>query len=529
MIPHSIQQGSISAPLAYVAEGFYAFIIGRTDNGDYEWVQASRDSQRWWPYMEDWWPDFVSGTPEIPETTPDPALMASKTIDRRRYNDKGENEQYRLVLDPARELNDVPVAVGTLIWLMPTHCLLTPDTGSPVETGEDPPEGLTSELWLFAYADSGPYAVQFKWEYIPRLYDEDLDEVQDYYFAEAFFLEDPKEKIIKIYPPAIGVESQVQFEHEEEDEDSEVTQNADSLPFTEVLREAHADDIDRQQTRGWVNWVQRAYQHDDGNGNIIYFGQWQLVSCNSSVEFMATVDEQLLPSSTVEVPQYARLWWNKPGFAFFEDSGYKIELNNQTSLAFEPGAPFSIYYDKRQNRWFCYTTSVVGTLIPRILYDDVAPGNTGKNAWPCATNMTADTAATKVLLDNTFPGNFRGYGDNHTDYSATTAAKVWTTVDLNGNEQIVAGIGLAKTIIVANTASGHAAVAKTTTSFTAAFTRVCDDGQPPTLSTPATLVVYNPGFEIDDNAADIVCVLDPGTGITDCLYRAADAPCPAPA
>ena len=165
-----------------------------------------------------------------------------------------------------------------------------------------------------------------------------------------------------------------------------------------------------------------------------------------------------------------------------------------------------------------------GALTPRILYDDIAPGDTDKNAWPCKSDMTADTSADKVSLDNTFPGNFRGYGDSHTDFTATNAAKVWTTVDLAGKEQIVTGIGLAKTIIVANTASGHAAVAKTTTSFTATFTRVCDDGQPPTVSSPATLVVDNSGFAIDDNLADIVCVMDVGGSH---LYRVLDAKCPA--
>lgn len=169
----------------------------------------------------------------------------------------------------------------------------------------------------------------------------------------------------------------------------------------------------------------------------------------------------------------------------------------------------------------------LGGLTPRILYDDVAPGDADKLAWPCKSDMTADTDADKVTVQNTHPGNFRGYGDSHTDYTATNAAKVLTYIDAAGDEQIAFGIGLAKTIIVANTASGHAAVAADTTSFTATFTRVCDDGQVPTASSPATLVVYNPGFEIDDNLTDIVCVLDTGTGVGNCLYRIIDADCPA--
>ena len=163
------------------------------------------------------------------------------------------------------------------------------------------------------------------------------------------------------------------------------------------------------------------------------------------------------------------------------------------------------------------------SLTPRILYDDVAPGDTDKNAWPCKDDMTADTDADKVLVQNPWIG-FRGYGDSHTDYTATNAARIFTTITPDGKESIVSGKGLAKTIIVANTASGHAAVAKTTASFTAAFTRACDDGQVPTASSPATLVVDNPGFAIDDNATGIVCIMDSGGSH---LYRIIDAPCPA--
>ena len=77
-------------------------------------------------------------------------------------------------------------------------------------------------------------------------------------------------------------------------------------------------------------------------------------------------------------------------------------------------------------------------LTPRILYDDVAPGDTDRYAWPVAADMTADTTADKVKIQNTFPGTFRGYGSNHgTGWDTTNAAKVWTTIDAAGNEQIV--------------------------------------------------------------------------------------------
>ena len=163
------------------------------------------------------------------------------------------------------------------------------------------------------------------------------------------------------------------------------------------------------------------------------------------------------------------------------------------------------------------------------LYDDVGPGDTtnAKQAWRLKNSsgsLVRDTDADKIVVNDGVLGDVRAYGSNHSGFS--TGAKGWASMEADGKYHIQSIQRLAKTIIVANTASGHAAVAAGTTSFTATVTRVCDDGQPPTVASPATVVVYNPGWEIDDNLTDIVCTLDTGTGISNCLYRIADADCP---
>lgn len=202
-----------------------------------------------------------------------------------------------------------------------------------------------------------------------------------------------------------------------------------------------------------------------------------------------------------------------------------IDSYQEATTAPPYGIGDRIYVTGKENKRVALQAA--SSLTPRILYDDVAPGDTNKLAWPVKNDNTADTSADKVTIQNTWIP-FRAYGDAHTDFTATNAAKVLTFIGPDGKETIACGQGLAKTIIVANTASGHAAVAAGTTSFTATLTRVCDDGQPPTVSSPATVVVYNPGMVINDNQAGIVCVMDTGTGVSNCLYRIIDpGACPA--
>jgi hypothetical protein len=152
-------------------------------------------------------------------------------------------------------------------------------------------------------------------------------------------------------------------------------------------------------------------------------------------------------------------------------------------------------------------------LTARILYDDVAPGDTDKNAWPVKSDMTADTAADKVLVQNTHPGNFRGYGSSHSGLSATTAAKVWTTVGPDGKEQIVAGKGLAKII----RGSGPDTTVAANASYTLSSPVALDDGQLP----GSTVSVTNYSTALPASATNVTVVADGAGG-----FRTLDGPCP---
>ncbi len=161
-------------------------------------------------------------------------------------------------------------------------------------------------------------------------------------------------------------------------------------------------------------------------------------------------------------------------------------------VSFSVGDKLVAWWDAQRGMFVpCFSSS----LTPRILYDDAVPGGTDINAYPVLADMTADTAATKVLVQNTHPGNFRGYGDAHTGFDATTAAKVWTTVDLAGKEQIVYGKGLAKLCrAVAKAAISGA-------SGTVDAVTVMDDGQSPVDSASTELSVNNPwNFYLADDA-----------------------------
>jgi len=155
------------------------------------------------------------------------------------------------------------------------------------------------------------------------------------------------------------------------------------------------------------------------------------------------------------------------------------------------------------NKYAIASLTSFGSLTPRILYDDVAPGDENKLAWPVASDMTADTAADKVTIQNTFPGHFRGYGDAHTDFDATTAAKVWTTIGTDGKEHIVCGKGLAKRCSAALTANA----APGATNVTVDTVVVLDGGQLPVAnSTSATIAncVMPPEASALDNATCII-------------------------
>jgi hypothetical protein len=161
-------------------------------------------------------------------------------------------------------------------------------------------------------------------------------------------------------------------------------------------------------------------------------------------------------------------------------------------------------------------------LIPFELYEDIAPSETNKDAWILKDDLTRDTDADKIHVSDGILGDVRALGSNtKTGGTPATGARGYAVVGPDGDNQIVAIQRKAKMIVVANTASGHAAVTSATTSFTATLTRVCDDGQNPLVGAATSLTVTNPGFEIDDNLADITCIQDGAT------YRIVDAKCPA--
>ena len=106
------------------------------------------------------------------------------------------------------------------------------------------------------------------------------------------------------------------------------------------------------------------------------------------------------------------------------------------------------------------------SLTPRILYDDVAPGDTDKLVWPVDDTMTADesTDPPTIQVQNTFPGMFRGFGSSHSGFSASTAAKVWTSQGSDGKEYIVAcsGSTIAKGTLSGSLSQGSSASASLT-------------------------------------------------------------------
>lgn len=167
-----------------------------------------------------------------------------------------------------------------------------------------------------------------------------------------------------------------------------------------------------------------------------------------------------------------------------------------------------------------------GGLTCRILYDDVAPGDSDKNAWPVKVesgSIVADTAAEKVLLQNVFHGTFRGYGSNHSGFSTTTAAKVWTMKGPDGKEHIVVGKGLAKRCHCQLNAS----LAATDSSATVKNVAPTDGGQSPVASGTLTVTnMRNPsgggGFA---GAVDTYCCIEHMEGSGAGSWYIYDMPC----
>lgn len=200
------------------------------------------------------------------------------------------------------------------------------------------------------------------------------------------------------------------------------------------------------------------------------------------------------------------------------DDEYMLDVSDAGS---SPGVGDKIVCYWNRQRGMFVPCGAVG-LTPFELYDDITPGGTEVEAWLLdPSTLERDETLDKVEVADGILGDVRALGTvTKAGGTPSTGARGWF-IPIGGVNQIVAIQRKAKMIVVANTASGHAAVAAGTTTFTATLTRVCDDGQNPLVGAATSLTVTNPGMEIDDNAADITCVQD-GSG-----YRIVDAPCPA--
>ena len=168
------------------------------------------------------------------------------------------------------------------------------------------------------------------------------------------------------------------------------------------------------------------------------------------------------------------------------------------------GPPFKVgdrvYVTGKENKRVALQAA--SSLTPRILYDDVAPGGNGQ-AYPVDSSMAADTGGTKVTVYSTFPGTYRGLGTNHTGFTPSPAAMIWTAMGTDGHEHIVSGVGQAKKCTAALTADaspGGSVTVDTVVSI--------DGGQLPVAnSTSATIASC--GMPADASALDNApCIIE---------------------
>jgi len=321
--------GNMTNMIPNVQQGFFAVITGQSGN-NFSWQQVQHDSIAFWPRDQSWWPDitYFQADRETGYESSDTFKNLARSF---------KTEQGR-ILSPAREINNTPVPVGSVVWIWPTY---------NIEPKIDPTE-TDSPIYLFSFSNLGPYAVRFSADSIPKQVGKDkygAAQPIDPFTVQGYFLADPYGKTFTFYPESTGYDSQLYYE----------TGNGGPL-LCEVIRQGGSDDW--VATQGWVQWVPRAYQAQTPSGPA-YFGQWQIVSTNSSTEFMgkirpsgATEPNHFLPNTK----QTCDLWWvsyaDPTQFVF---SGYQIEVINPTQSTFEEGDRFSIYYDKQPNCWFVYT------------------------------------------------------------------------------------------------------------------------------------------------------------------------------
>ncbi len=140
-------------------------------------------------------------------------------------------------------------------------------------------------------------------------------------------------------------------------------------------------------------------------------------------------------------------------------------------------------------------------LMPYILYDDMAPGDSDKAAYPVKSDLTADTVADKnVLVSDGILKTTRAKGSNF--YSDTTkGARVWTMIGPDGKNHIVAVNGMAQRCSAILAAAGAPGASVNVDNVVP-----LDGGQSPVTSSSSTIsATMPPAARALDNA---VCVIE---------------------
>jgi hypothetical protein len=351
-IPHSAVEGLLQAPMAYVPLGFYAVITGEDkDAQKFSWCEVQYDGSVYYPQESDWGSDFDDWANRILAADDDTTfrfngLRRSGKFSKPVYSPKdGTNKDTEFIVNPAHELNGTGAPNGSIVWMMPTP---TPD---PDLTDPQDPESF---IYCFSYDNLGPYGVEFAQDSVPEIIDSTDSSTTRAYKVKFFFLSDPtQDSTIYAYPNATLQESQAFYDY---DNKTPKPSPAPEVPtIREVIRTPSTSySADNNATRGFVVWAQTAYQKSDTHGNMIYYGQWQIVSAYSSTDLWAKVK----PSGTATPNVLAHnqkvncnLWWPNFGTNESKDSGYVVPVINYTYFDFVEGLLFNIIYDRQTNSY----------------------------------------------------------------------------------------------------------------------------------------------------------------------------------
>jgi len=167
--------------------------------------------------------------------------------------------------------------------------------------------------------------------------------------------------------------------------------------------------------------------------------------------------------------------------------------------------------------WLDISGGSSNSLIPYIPSDDVAPGDEDIEAYAVKDDLTADTDSDTILIQNKFPGLYRGLGADHSEFTPSPVAIVFTEVMPDGNPHIAFGLGQAKMIRCQAKMSGSEKTLATVDHITP-----MDGGQNPVAdSTSATLTMTYDGTWETDNGAWGVATWDEAADV----WRPLEFPC----